>query len=81
MERAAVIAADSVEQAQIEAGDLIAAAEENHLDWSHVHELSSIVAGDTAGRTNDSDITLFESQGLAVEDIAVAGYIYEQVSG
>ena len=80
VERAAVIAADSVEQARIEAGDLIRAAEEGRLDWSRVRELSSIVAGRAAGRTDDSDITLFESQGLAVEDIAVAGYIYEQVS-
>ena len=78
--RAVVVAADSVEQAQIEAGDLIGAAEEGRLDWSQVSELSSIVAGHTPGRTNDSDTTLFESQGLAVEDIAVAGYIYEQVS-
>ena len=61
--------------------DLIGAAEEGRLDWSRVHELSSIVAGRAAGRTSDNDITLFESQGLAVEDIAVAGYIYEQVSG
>ncbi len=81
VERAAVIAADSVEQAQMEAGDLIGAAEEGRLDWSRVHELSSIVAGRAAGRTDDSDITLFESQGLAIEDIAVAGYVYEQVSG
>ena len=79
--RAAVIAADSIEQAKIEAGDLIGAAEEGRLDWGRVVELSSIVAGHTHGRTNDSDVTLFESQGLAVEDIAVAGYIYEQVSG
>ena len=80
VERAAVIAVDSLEQAQMEAGDLIGAAEEGRLDWSRVRELSSIVAGRAAGRTDDSDITLFESQGLAVEDIAVAGYIYEQVS-
>ncbi len=80
VERAAIIAADSLEQAQMEAGDLIGAAEEGRLDWSRVHELSSIVAGHTAGRTDASNITLFESQGLAVEDIAVAGYVYEQVS-
>ena len=76
---AAVIAADSVEQARMEAGDLIGAAEAGRLDWSRVRELSSIVAGHAAGRTSDNDITLFESQGLAAEDIAVAGYIYEQV--
>ena len=81
VERAAVIAADSVEQARIEGGDLIGAAEEGRLEWDRVRELSSIVAGQATGRNDDSDITLFESQGLAVEDIAVAGYIYEQLGG
>ena len=80
VERAAVIAADSVEQAQMEAGDLIGAAEEGRLDWSRVHELSSIVGGRAEGRADDADVTLFESQGLAIEDIAVAGYVYEQIS-
>ena len=81
VERAAVIAADSVEQARMEAGDLIGAAEEGRLDWSRVHEFSSIVGGRAEGRGDDADVTLFESQGLAIEDIAVAGYVYEQISG
>lgn len=81
MERAAVIAADSVEQAKIEAGDLIQAADEGRLDWGKVSELSAIISGRIPGRTSDQDITLFESQGLAIEDLAAAEYVYQQVRG
>ena len=76
---ATLIAADSVEQARIEAGDLVQAHEEGALDWGRVEELSAIVAGRRSGRPSEEAITLFESQGLALEDIAVAGYVYEQV--
>lgn len=78
VERAAVVAADSIEQAKIECGDLIGAAEEGRFDWERAVELSAIVAGETPGRRSASDITLFESQGLALEDIVTAGFVYEQ---
>ncbi len=76
---AAFIAVDSIEQAKMEAGDLVQADEEGVLDWERVKELSAVVAGRIAGRPEPETITLFESQGLAIEDIAVAGYVYEQV--
>lgn len=81
IERAAVVAADSVEQATIEAGDLIAAVEEGRLDWERVQEISGVVSGRSAGRTSPEEITLFESQGLALEDIAVAGCVYSEIHG
>ena len=71
-----VIAADSIEQARIEAGDLTQAADEGVLDWNEVCELHEIVSGNHPGRTSDGQITLFESQGLAVEDVAMADYLY-----
>ncbi len=74
-----LIAVDSVEQAKMEAGDLVQAHEEGALDWERVEELSAIVAGRVPGRPSPDAVTLFESQGLAIEDIAVAGYVYEQV--
>ena len=81
VEGCALIAVDSLDQAKMEAGDLIAAAEEGCLDWQRVVELSGIVSGRVAGRQAPSEITLFESQGLAAEDLAVAGYVYRQVTG
>ena len=77
VERADVIAADSVEQAKIEAGDLILAFGGNEKRWEGVRELCGIVAGKTPGRTNRDQITLFKSGGLAIEDIVVAGRVYE----
>jgi ornithine cyclodeaminase/alanine dehydrogenase-like protein (mu-crystallin family) len=75
--RADIIAADSVEQAKIEAGDLIQAFGKDISRWQNVRELSGIVAGKSAARTGSSQITLFKSCGVATEDIAVAGRAYE----
>lgn len=76
--RATVVAADSVEQAMLEAGDLAGAVEEGVFDWKQVLEFSEIAAGKASGRTSPDQITLFESQGLAAEDLAAAIYVYEQ---
>ena len=78
--RAAVIVADDVEQARIECGDLIQPIEQGLLSWQQVHDLSDVVAGTVQGRTGDEDITLFESQGMALEDIAVGSLVYRLAS-
>ncbi|HXW60981.1 MAG TPA: ornithine cyclodeaminase family protein [Candidatus Acidoferrales bacterium] len=75
--RADVIAADSVEQSKIEAGDLIQAFGTDASRWASVRELADIVADKVPGRTNPSQITLFKSNGIAIEDVVVGGRIYE----
>ncbi len=75
--RADVIAADSVEQSKIEAGDLILAFGEDKRRWNSVRELSDIISGKAAGRTSPGQITLFKSNGIAIEDIVVGGRVYE----
>jgi alanine dehydrogenase len=75
--RCDVIAADSVEQSKLEAGDLIQAFGNDVSRWAAVRELAQIVSGKLPGRTNRSQITLFKSNGIAIEDIVVAGRIYE----
>jgi ornithine cyclodeaminase/alanine dehydrogenase-like protein (mu-crystallin family) len=75
--RADVIAADSVEQSKIEAGDLILAFGADAQRWKSVLELSDIVSGKIAGRTSRDQITLFKSNGIAIEDIVVGGRVYE----
>jgi alanine dehydrogenase len=74
--RANVVVADDIEQAKIECGDLIYPIERGILRWEQVHSLSDVVAGRAMGRANEGDITLFESQGLALEDIAVGIRVY-----
>ena len=76
--RASLIVADSVEQARIEAGDLLPAVESGVITWPQVRELADIVAGNVTGRTSPDDITLFESLGVALEDVAVAAVVYRR---
>jgi ornithine cyclodeaminase/alanine dehydrogenase-like protein (mu-crystallin family) len=75
--RCDVIAADSREQSRQEAGDLIQAFSVDESRWGQVHELADIVAGKIPGRTTPDQITLFKSNGIAIEDVVVAGRIYE----
>jgi alanine dehydrogenase len=74
--RASIIAVDSVEQSKLEAGDLMPAIERGVITWESVTELGRIVAGRDPGRTSDDDITLFKSNGIALEDISTALRVY-----
>jgi ornithine cyclodeaminase/alanine dehydrogenase-like protein (mu-crystallin family) len=75
--RSGRIAVDSVEQAKLEAGDLAAAVAEGRLRWEDVLEFADVVSGKTPGRGSDEEITLFESQGISVWDVATAAHVYE----
>ena len=75
--RASVIVVDDAEQARLECADLIHPVERGALTWQRVRELWEVVSGTVAGRTSPSDITLFESQGIALEDIAAGYHVYQ----
>jgi len=75
--KADLVATDDIDQAKIECGELMRAAETGRFAWDSLVRLDRIVAGVRTARTSDDDITLFESQGVAFEDIAVCGRIYE----
>ncbi len=77
VQRAGLLAVDSVEQSKQEAGDLIHALGADAARWAAVRELAEIVAGKVAGRTGAAEITLFKSNGIAIWDIAVAARVYE----
>jgi ornithine cyclodeaminase/alanine dehydrogenase-like protein (mu-crystallin family) len=77
VERCDVIVVDSREQSKMEAGDLIQVFGEDAQLWSSVTELADIVGGKVAGRTSTNEITLFKSNGIAIEDIVVAGRVFE----
>ncbi len=47
------------------------------FDWSTVQPLSHVVAGIVAGRSSPQEITLFESQGLGLDDVAAASRVLE----
>ncbi len=77
VDRAGKIVVDSVEQAKMEAGDLIQAFGEDQSRWSAVQELAQIVSGKEAGRSGADQITLFKSNGIATWDLAAAVRVYE----
>jgi len=74
--RADLVVADDVEAARVEAGDLLLAEREGQLNWSRVHSLRDVVAGATGNR-QPSDVTLFKSVGLAIEDVAAGAAVLE----
>lgn len=76
--RCTFITVDSIEQARMEAGDLVQPIEQGALRWEAVHELASVVSGKHPGRTRGEDVTLFKSLGLALEDVAVGAFVYER---
>ena len=75
--RAGIVAADSPEQSRRESGDLIHAYGDDEAKWQKVRELSQVVVGKIPGRTSRDQITLFKSNGIAIEDVVTAGRIYE----
>jgi alanine dehydrogenase len=78
--KSACVVVDSCEQAMLESGDLAKAAEAGAFYWEDVRELGLVVVGEFPGREDAGEITLFESQGIALEDVALAARIYEQAA-
>jgi alanine dehydrogenase len=52
-------------------GDLVHAVEAGALGRERVTELGAVLTGDDAGRTGLDDITVFDSTGLAIQDLAI----------
>jgi len=75
--RADVICVDSRETALREAGDLLPLLEKGRTHSGKWVELGEVIAGIRPGRTSAEQITLFESQGMAIQDIAVASRLLE----
>ncbi|HUY71445.1 MAG TPA: ornithine cyclodeaminase family protein [Gaiellaceae bacterium] len=62
---------DEWEQAS-HSGDLFHAVEAGLIDRSDVTQLGAVLAGDAPGRQSPKDITVFDSTGLAIQDMAIA---------
>jgi len=70
---------DSRESALNEAGDLLIPIQEGRVTQAHIQaELGDVLIGRHPGRTSPSEITLFKSLGLGIEDVAAARYVVEQ---
>lgn len=76
--RCARLVVDSIEQSKLESGDLLAPVESRRLRWEQVIELREVVSGRRQGRVDAEDITLFKSNGLALEDLVAASLVYDR---
>lgn len=72
LRRSDLICVDSVPSALAEAGDLLPLLEKGRLQARQLVELGDVLIGRHAGRTSPEQITVFESQGMAIQDLAVA---------
>lgn len=73
--KAGLICVDAVSTALAEAGDLLPLFEKGRLHVRQLVELGEIIAGHHFGRTASDEVTLFESQGMAIQDLAVAARV------
>ena len=78
IQRATLIAVDNLDNAKAECGELIWAAERGWFRWTTPVELSAIVSGAVDGYPSPDAITLFESQGVGMEDVAASAYILKK---
>jgi ornithine cyclodeaminase/alanine dehydrogenase-like protein (mu-crystallin family) len=76
--RANRIVLDSIEQAKIEAGEFVGVIETGRRRWESFVELRDVVAGLKSGRNAPTDVTLFKSLGVALEDVAIGKLAYER---
>ena len=76
---AASLFVDQRQAAMNEAGDFLIPLHEGVIGPDHIRaEIGELLIGSHPGRTSSQEITLFKSLGLAVEDVAAAGYLYRQ---
>lgn len=70
--RCDLVVVDSVPTALAEAGDLLPLLEKGRLQPRQLVELGEIIVGRHPGRGGAEQLSLFESQGMAIQDLAVA---------
>ena len=77
--RDARVFVDRIESAHREAGDYLLAKEEGLIDDSHlVGELGAVLDDVIPGRHSPDEITIFLSQGIAIEDLAAAHFLWQR---
>lgn len=76
--RADVVVADSRAQCELR-GEIARAIEDGTITMDDVVELGDVIAGRATGRTGPDQITVFDSTGVAVQDIRIAGAVLDGV--
>src|SRR5205823_4424285 len=75
------VVVDSRPSALKEAGDLLPSLEKGRLHAGALTELGEVIAGIRPGRTSPGQVTLFESQGMAMQDLIIAAELVRLARG
>ena len=79
LHHAAALPPQDAEQVLQEAGDLMSAIAAGAFPKERIHaDLGEVVVGKKKGRESRDQITLFKSVGVAIEDVAVAAWVYQE---
>ena len=76
MKKCDLIVVDNREQARLESGDLEKPIEDKLVCWTDIRDFGPLLVGRYPGRENPNQITLFKSNGLAIQDVACAMRVY-----
>jgi ornithine cyclodeaminase len=74
--RCAAVVCDDVDGSRLECGDLIDAVARGTVAWERAIELHDVVAGNVEVPRAGAAPVLFETQGVAIQDVAVAALAY-----
>jgi ornithine cyclodeaminase/alanine dehydrogenase-like protein (mu-crystallin family) len=78
LKRAKVVV-DSRDAIMAECGDILLALKEKSISEADIHgEIGEVLAGSQTGRSNASEITLYKSVGIAIQDVATAQLVYRK---
>jgi ornithine cyclodeaminase len=78
MKRAKVVV-DSHDAVMAECGDILLALKEQSIGAADIHgEIGEVLAGVKAGRSSPSEVTLYKSVGIAIQDVAAAQLVYRK---
>jgi ornithine cyclodeaminase len=62
-----------------ECGDILLALKEQSISAADIHgEIGEVLAGAKAGRSSPSEVTLYKSVGIAIQDVAAAQLVYRK---
>lgn len=75
----AKVVVDSREAIMAECGDILLAIKEKSISENHIHgEIGEVLAGTKPGRSSASEVTLYKSVGIAIQDVATANLVYRK---
>ena len=79
LRRADAIFVTSKETVCVNESDIFRAVRDKVIAWDKVFEISNLLRGQVAGRSDDRQITLFKLQGTGIMDVAIGFKAYERL--